>query len=790
MNVGTAIAINGTAKTITAGTVTVNGTSNTIGGLSNTAWDAANITSGQAATEDQLKSAITSISGSLTDTGLKFTANSGGSFTNKLGSTIGVVGSAAQVGHTYSASNITTEIVQNAGDSTITVKLDDNPTFASVTATGKVQGGSLTDGTATLQGGALSGVTNLTASGAVTLGNGTNTVTISGGAITATGNISGAAIAASGMLSSATLKVGGVDVTTPLTTVGKVESNNAGFVTGGTVYSEVRPADGNYVKTANTTAANLTALDSIIGAVAADGNYIKASATSNVAQNLTALDTQVKTNADNIAALQSSTTASVGTIDTDGNYIKKSDTNNVSQNLTALDTQMKTNADNIAANKAAIGTTADGSYVKAAETVGRNLNALDTQVKTNTDDITTLKNSISVKEDASGTKTTTIDGNLVIKEDDGTSKDVTAALTTEGEVAKQGKAGSEGYLKGETVYDYLNKGENGKEVKLAKESKQIAVGQGSEASGSESIAIGNETGGQRNEATGLQSIAIGFGNQVTGAHSGAIGDPSVVAADNSYVVGNNNQVPGTPGAVTPDNVFAMGNNNVITRSNTFVLGSNVNVTGNNTVVLGGGSDAANVINVTGSNSVVLGVGSDASQDNVVSVGAAGNERRITHVAPGTDANDAATVGQVAALAQNTTTVINRVDSKLNKVGAGAAALAALHPLDTDDKFTMGMGYGNYRNSHAAAIGMFYRPTDKIMISMSGTMGNGENMFNAGISFALDKGKGFSTSKAAMARKIAAQEEKISEQDAKIQSLAAENAKLAERLAAIEAKLSK
>ena len=759
MNVGTAIAINGTAKTITAGTVTVNGTSNTIGGLSNTAWDAANITSGQAATEDQLKSAITSISGSLTDTGLKFTANSGGSFTNKLGSTIGVVGSAAQVGHTYSASNITTEIVQNAGDSTITVKLDDNPTFASVTATGKVQGGSLTDGTATLQGGALSGVTNLTASGAVTLGNGTNTVTISGGAITATGNISGAAIAASGMLSSATLKVGGVDVTTPLTTVGKVESNNAGFVTGGTVYSEVRPADGNYVKTANTTAANLTALDSIIGAVAADGNYIKASATSNVAQNLTALDTQVKTNADNIAALQSSTTASVGTIDTDGNYIKKSDTNNVSQNLTALDTQMKTNADNIAANKAAIGTTADGSYVKAAETVGRNLNALDTQVKTNTDDIATLKNSISVQEDASGAKTTIIDGNLVIKEEDGTTKDVTAALTEDGEVVKQGEAGSEGFLKGETVYDYLNKGKDGKEVKLATESKQIAVGQGSEASG-------------------IESIAIGFGNQVRGAHSGAIGDPGTLDADNSYMIGNNNNITasGTAG-------FILGNDNTVSGANSYAIGSGNNISGSNTFVMG------HNVNASVDNAVVLGNGSTA-EENAVSVGSDGNERQIKHVAPGTEATDAVTVGQVDALAQNTAAAINRMDSKVNKVSAGAAALAALHPLDTDDKFTMGLGYGNYRNSHAAAIGMFYRPTDRIMFSMGGTLGNGENMINAGISFALDKGKGFSTSKAAMARKIAAQEEKISEQDAKIQSLAAENAKLAERLAAIEAKLSK
>lgn len=793
----TGVSINGTAKTITAGgiaidganntlkvggdsgiilsnattgntlkvggiTISDNGTAKTITGLSNTSTTVEGFgTVGRAATEEQLIAVTTS----LKDGGLKFTANSGGPVTNKLGSTIGVVGSAVQDGHIYSASNITTEIVQNAGDSTITVKMDDNPTFASMTATGKVQGASLTDGTATLQGGALSGVTNITATGNVTLGSGTNTVTISGGAVTATGNISGKDIMASGMLSSATLKVGGVDVTTPLTTVGKVESGNAGFVTGGTVYSEVRPAaNGNYVKTANTTAVNLTALDSAIGSVAADGNYIKASATSNVAQNLTALDTQVKTNADNIAALQSSTTASVGTIATDGNYIKKSDTNNVSQNLIALDTQMKTNADNIAANKAAIGTTADGSYVKAAETVGRNLNALDTQVKTNTDDIATLKNSISVQEDASGTKTTTIDGNLVIKEQDGTTKDVTAALTTEGEVAKQGETGSEGYLKGETVYDYLNKGENGKEVKLAKESKQIAVGRGSVASGVESIAIGNETGGQRNEATGLQSIAIGFGNQVTGAHSGAIGDPTYIAADNSYAMGNSNNITAT-GARS----FAIGNNNTISGSDTFVLGSNVNTNASNAVVLGNNS---------------------VGEDGAVSVGSVGNERQIKHVAPGTDANDAATVGQVAALAQNTTTVINRVDSKLNKVGAGAAALAALHPLDTDDKFTMGMGYGNYRNSHAAAIGMFYRPTDKVMISMSGTMGNGENMFNAGISFALDKGKGFSTSKAAMARKIAAQEEKISEQDAKIQSLAAENAKLAERLAAIEAKLSK
>ena len=210
------------------------------------------------------------------------------------------------------------------------------------------------------------------------------------------------------------------------------------------------------------------------------------------------------------------------------------------------------------------------------------------------------------------------------------------------------------------------------------------------------------------------------------------------------------------------NSYAIGSGNNISGSNTFVMGHNVNASVDNAVVLGDGSTA---------------------EENAVSVGSDGNERQIKHVAPGTEATDAVTVGQVDALAQNTAAAINRMDSKVNKVGAGAAALAALHPIDTDDKFTMGLGYGNYRNSHAAAIGMFYRPTDKVMFSMGGTLGNGENMINAGISFALDKGKGFGTSKAAMARKIAAQDEEI-------KSLKEENAKLEARLAAIEAKLSK
>ena len=213
------------------------------------------------------------------------------------------------------------------------------------------------------------------------------------------------------------------------------------------------------------------------------------------------------------------------------------------------------------------------------------------------------------------------------------------------------------------------------------------------------------------------------------------------------------------------------------------MGYQVTITGDDTVVLG------NNISGTASNAVVLGNNS-TPEDGAVSVGSAGNERQIKHVAPGTDANDAATVGQLNAVTQTTYGNISRLDSKINKVGAGAAALAALHPIDTDDKFTMGLGYGNYRSAHSAAIGIFYRPTEKIMLSVGGAMGNGENMINAGISFALDKGKGFGTSKAAMARKIAAQGEEIQSLKAENAEIKEQNAKLAERLAAIEAKLGK
>ena len=99
--------------------------------------------------------------------------------------------------------------------------------------------------------------------------------------------------------------------------------------------------------------------------------------------------------------------------------------------------------------------------------------------------------------------------------------------------------------------------------------------------------------------------------------------------------------------------------------------------------------------------------------------------------------------------------VNRLDNKINRAGAGAAALAALHPqdFDPDDKWDFAAGYGNYHGASAAAIGAFYRPTEDVMVSAGGSMGGGENMVNAGVTFKLGQHNHVSNSRVAMAKEI-------------------------------------
>ena len=130
------------------------------------------------------------------------------------------------------------------------------------------------------------------------------------------------------------------------------------------------------------------------------------------------------------------------------------------------------------------------------------------------------------------------------------------------------------------------------------------------------------------------------------------------------------------------------------------------------------------------------------------------DKKITNVAPGDispTSKDAVNGSQLFQTNQS----ISRLGDRVNKVGAGAAALAALHPLDfdPDDKWDVAAGYGHYRNANAGAIGVFYRPNEDTMFSVGGSFGGGENMVNAGVSLKLGQGNHVSTSKVAMAKEI-------------------------------------
>ena len=169
----------------------------------------------------------------------------------------------------------------------------------------------------------------------------------------------------------------------------------------------------------------------------------------------------------------------------------------------------------------------------------------------------------------------------------------------------------------------------------------------------------------------------------------------------------------------------------------------------------------------------------ANGPSVTKTGVDAGGQKVTNVAPGEAETDAANMGQLYQVAENAGAAINNVSNEVNRLDgrmkkglAGAAALAALHPMDfdPDDKLTFAAGVGNYRGQNAAAIGAFYRPDEKVMFSVGGTVGNGENMVNAGVSFALDRVNRVTTSRTAMAHEIVELKKHIAHQDSQIAQL--------------------
>ena len=226
-----------------------------------------------------------------------------------------------------------------------------------------------------------------------------------------------------------------------------------------------------------------------------------------------------------------------------------------------------------------------------------------------------------------------------------------------------------------------------------------------------------------------------------------------------------------------------GDNQTTIEGNTVNTGS---VTTGNTTI---NNDGLKIVNEDSSKNITI-------QNNNVNMG--GN--KVQNVGDATEATDAINKGQFDRAINNIGTGMNEMnnrignlDRRVDRVGAGAAALAALHPLEfsPEAKWDISAGIGNYRGASAVAIGAFYRPNVNTLVSIGSSYGGGENMINAGVTFRIGDGETINyPSKKVMAQKITDLESVVSQQNDKIEAqseqLNEQNKKIEELMAAVAA----
>ena len=337
----------------------------------------------------------------------------------------------------------------------------------------------------------------------------------------------------------------------------------------------------------------------------------------------------------------------------------------------------------------------------------------------------------------------------------------------------------------------------GNEAK-AKMSETIAIGHEAQADKTWGIAIGTRATasdvrslalGHQAKSAGYKANAIGADATANGNHANAIGSSATATGDHAQAFGAGAQATGVR-----TNVF--GSDAAATADYSIAIGNKANASTANSIALGADSTTRSATSVT--NATVAGhtYGGFAGTSPVgsVSVGKAGQERQIHNVAAGkisADSTDAVNGSQLYSVANDLQTQINNstpgqinnnitnlnnrvgnVEKRVNKVGAGSAALAALHPLDfnPDDKWTIAAGYGHYHNANSAALGAFYRPNEDTMFSVGGTVGTGETQLNAGVSLRLGKRSPESRSRVAMGREIAELNARLQDMENKYNNL--------------------
>ena len=310
------------------------------------------------------------------------------------------------------------------------------------------------------------------------------------------------------------------------------------------------------------------------------------------------------------------------------------------------------------------------------------------------------------------------------------------------------------------------------------------------------IGVNNTVTGVRGDQS-KDNLALGVGNTGTKVqHMTAIGSKNTVSdAKNTIIVGDNRTVTGANNTV----IIGSSDNGTTTAAHDAVaIGHNTDVSTEGGVALGSGSKATVATGAVGYDILTNAPSTDTSATwkstaSAVSVGDVANDvtRQITSVAAGTNDTDAVNVAQLKRLhdmisvnAYNTVNVqgdvtnlkkdVSRLDKRVNRGVAGAAALAALHPLDFDPdaKWDFAAGYGHYHNGNAAALGAFYRPNEDIQLSVGSTVGNGETVVNAGLSVKVGAHSNVSRSRVAIGKEVLELKKTVAVQNAQIQKLTA------------------
>ena len=654
-----------------------------------------------------------------------------------------------------------------------------------------------------------------------------------------------------------------VDVTVD----GQVAENNTGIVNGGTVYSALQDAqtqiNGNLAGKANVDASNIGA-----NLKGTDGKTAASDAEKTTNENAwgTAIGTGSIT-ADNGQLVTGKTVYAYNKpVAAEGktlNYI--SDTNTTGQNLTALDTQVKTNADNIGTNTTNItkltnlsNITNEGKNViknLAKGSIGMEDGSHTTVSHRDVNGVETYKVDVTVDGQVAENNTGIVNGGTVYKAiqdvktktsaDLENKANVDASNLTPDNVTKwqeklgngQVVSGNTGLVTGNTVFQAVDTkanrdGSNLTTDEANKFSEKIAVGKveanDKRAVSGETVskAISDLTGDMNTKLDGkantsLDNITKDGQTVIKKLSQDAVqvkaGDDHItIDAKTDETTGNKTYTisakdgkiaSGDTGLISGDTLYKEFH---VDKDGSYIKSGNT--VGQNLSSLDTGlKTTSDLIHTnTKGDTIQIGGNSTATKIDVSGKDKDGNTtgRVITGiVTDGKNLTSAANVGYVNGITSANTQQIyrdmnnaySRLDTNINRAAAGSNALAALHPLDFDpaDKASFAVGYGHYHNANAAAIGAFYQPNANTMVNMGISLGNGDPGFNAGVSFKLGKGSAYNgVSKAEMAQTIHDQAEEISAikandaaKDKRIDALEKENQEMKKQIQEILSRLN-